>query len=154
LDVQGKPVFGVWEDQPGTDWVIPYLKKHRSRFNNVVVRVGARIPAASLAAEIEEAGLPFIKWPAAEVAAAHGQMFDALKDHRIRHLPHPGMDSAATTAATKVGPEGGWVLDPLKSPTDTAPLMAGIGAVWGLQNLPDDRPSIYSMADGPDVLVL
>lgn len=154
LDMQGKPVFGVWEDQPGTDWVIPFLKKHRSRFNGVVVRIGSRIPAASLAAEIEEAGLPFIKWQAAEVAAGHGQMFDALKDHRIRHLPHPGMDSAATTAATKVGPEGGWVLDPLKSPTDTAPLMAAIGAVWGLQNLPDDRPSIYSMADGPDVLVL
>jgi hypothetical protein len=154
LDLQGKPVFGVWEDQPGTDWVIPFLKKHRTRFNGVVVRIGSRIPAASLAAEIEEAKLPFIKWQAAEVAAAHGQLFDALKERRIRHLPHPGMDSAATTAATKVGPEGGWVLDPLKSPTDTAPLMAGIGAVWGLQNLPDDRPSIYSMADGPDVLVL
>jgi hypothetical protein len=152
--MQGKPVFGVWEDKPGTDWIIPFLKKHRSRFNGVVVRIGSRIPAASLAAEIEEAGLPFIKWQAAEVAAAHGQMFDALKDRRIRHLPHPGMDSAATTAATKVGPEGGWVLDPLKSPTDTAPLMAAIGSVWGLQNLPDDRPSIYSMADGPDVLVL
>lgn len=154
LDMQGKPVFGIWEDQPGTDWVLPFLKKHRTRYNAVIVRIGSRIPAASMAAEIEEAGLPFIKWAAAEVAAGHGQMFDALRDNKIRHLPHPGMDSAATSAATKVGPEGGWVLDPMKSPTETAPLMAGIGAVWGLQNLPDDRPSIYSMADGPEVLVL
>jgi hypothetical protein len=154
MDMHGNPVVGIWADQPGTDWVIPYLKKHRTRYNAVVVRIGSRVPAASMAAEIEEAGLPFTKWAAAEVSAAHGQMFDLLRDRKIRHLPHPGMDSAATSAATKVGPEGGWVLDPMKSPTETAPLTAGIGAVWGLQNLPDDRPSIYSMADGPDVLVL
>lgn len=154
LDMQGNPVFGIWEDQPGTEWVLPFLKKHRTRYNVIVIRIGSRIPAASMAAEIEDAKLPFIKWAATDVSAAHGQMFDALRDNKIRHLSHPGMDSAATSAATKVGPEGGWVLDPMKSPTETAPLMAGIGAVWGLQNLPDDRPSIYSMADGPEVLVL
>ena len=154
IDMNGNPVVGIWEDQAGTDWVIPFLKKHRTRYNAVVVRIGSRVPAASMAAEIEEAGLPFTKWAATEVGAAHGQMFDALRDHKLRHLPHPGMDSAATSAATKVGPEGGWVLDPMKSPTETAPLTAAIGAVWGLQNLPDDRPSIYSGADGADVLVL
>lgn len=154
LDIHGNPVFGIWEEQPGTDWVLPYLKKHKARYNHIVIRVGSRIPAASMAAEIEEAGLPFTKWMATEVAAGHGQMFDKLRDRKIRHLPHPGMDSAAVTASTKVGPEGGWVLDPLKSPTETAPLTAGIGAVWGLQNLPDDRPSIYSGPQGAEVLVL
>jgi hypothetical protein len=154
LDMHGNPVFGIWADQAGTDWVIPFLKKNRARYNAIVVRIGSRIPEASMAAEIEEAELPFIKWPAAEVAAGHGQMFDKLRDRKIRHLPHPAMDSAATTAQTKVGPEGGWILDPLKSPTETAPLTAGIGAVWGLQNLPDDRPSIYSGSEGSEVLVL
>jgi hypothetical protein len=33
-------------------------------------------------------------------------------------------------------PGGGWVLDHNKSPTDVAPLLAGLGAVWGLAHLP------------------
>ncbi|MGZ3493060.1 MAG: terminase, partial [Gemmatimonadaceae bacterium] len=79
---------------------------------------------------------------------------DLLRDRSMRHLPHPALDTAATSAATKVHPDGGWVVDAAKSPGDTAPLTAAIGAVWGLGHLPDDRPSIYSGAEGADVLVL
>jgi hypothetical protein len=154
LDVDGKPVVGVWQDQPGTDWVIPFLQKNRRRYNLIVLRVGGGVPASSFANEIEEAELPWEKWTHAEVAAGFGQVYDHLRDRTLRHLPHPALDAAATSAATKDHPDGGKVIDAAKSPTDTAPLTALIGAVWGLGHLPDDRPSIYSMADGPEVLVL
>jgi hypothetical protein len=81
-------------------------------------------------------------------------MFDAVRDGQVRHRSHPGLDMAATSAAIKVQAGGGWVVDANNSPTDTAPLTAALGAVWGLAHLPDDRPSIYSGAEGVDVLVL
>jgi hypothetical protein len=154
LDMAGKPVVGIWADKPGTDWVVPYLLKHRNKFNTVVIRIGGGVPAASLANDIDLAGIPFEKWNSTEVAAGCGQMFDLMRDRAVRHLPHPALDAAATSAATKVHPDGGWVIDASKSPTDTAPLTAAIGAVWGLGHLPDDRPSIYSGEDGASVLVL
>ncbi|MGZ6790907.1 MAG: terminase [Mycobacteriaceae bacterium] len=154
LDMAGKPVVGIWADQPGTDWVVPFLRRNRARYTTVVIRIGGGVPAASLANEVETAGLPWTKWNGVEVPAACGQMFDLLRDRSMRHLPHPALDTAATSAATKVHPDGGWVVDAAKSPGDTAPLTAAIGAVWGLGHLPDDRPSIYSGAEGADVLVL
>lgn len=153
-DVDGKPVGGVWEDRPGTDWVIPFLQKNRRKYNHIVLRIGGGVPASSFANEIEEAGLPWTKWQHAEVAAGFGQVYDHLRDRTLRHLPHPALDAAATSAATKDHPDGGKVIDAAKSPTDTAPLTGFIGAIWGLGHLPDDRPSIYAAADGPDVLVL
>lgn len=154
LDDAGNPVFGIWADQVGSDWVLPWLKERRDGYSTIILRSGAGTPALSLLDEIEAAELPLEKWGAADVSAAHGQMFDALREGKIRHLAHPGLDMAATSAAIKLQSDGAWVLHSIKSPSDTAPLMAALGAVWGLAHLPDDRPSIYSGADGADVLVL
>jgi hypothetical protein len=154
IDTEGTPVVGVWADQAGTDWVIPFLKRNRKRYNTIVLRIGGGVPASSFANEIEEAGLPWTKWQHAEVAAGFGQTYDHLRDRTMRHLPHPALDAAATSAATKDHPDGGKVIDAARSPTDTSPLTGAIGAVWGLGHLPDDRPSIYSGEDGADVLVL
>jgi hypothetical protein len=154
MDDDDHPVFGIWEDRQGTDWVLPWLLEHRPRYNTIVLRSGAGTPALSLWDSIEAAGLPLEKWAAADVSAAHGQMFDRLRDKQTKHLPHPGLDMAATSAAIKIQAGGGWIIDPAKSPCDTAPLTAALGAVWGLAHLPDDRPSIYSGEDGVDVLIL
>lgn len=79
--------------------------------------------------------------------AATGQLFDRLRDGKIRHLPHPGLDSAATTAAIKTLTGGAWVIDRIKSPTDAAPLQAVIGAVWGLVTADAPFRSAYEDAD-------
>lgn len=154
LDDNGEPVCGIWADQMGSDWVVPWLRDNRDGYSVIVLRTGAGTPALSLLDEIEAAGLPLEKWSAADVSAAHGQMFDAVRDGKILHLPHPGLDMAATSAAIKVQAGGGWVVDAKNSPSDTAPLMAAMGAVWGLGHLPDDRPSIYSGTEGVEVLVV
>jgi hypothetical protein len=154
LDDNGNPVFGIWADQQGTDWVLGWLRENRHRYSVIVLRSGAGTPALSLLDQIETAELPLEKWTSADVSAGHGQMFDLIRDNKTRHLSHPGLDMAATSAAIKIQSGGGWIVDPKNSPTDTAPLIAAMGAVWGLAHLPDDRPSIYSGADGVDVLVL
>lgn len=144
LDADGKPVAGIWQDKPGTDWVTAFLQENRTQFVSVVIRIGGGVPAASLANEVETAGVPWMKWNSAEVAAGCGQMFDLLRDRNIRHLPHPALDTAATSAATRVQSDGGWVIDAAKSPTDTAPLTAVIGAVWGLGHIEEEpKPRVH-----------
>jgi hypothetical protein len=163
VDDNGEPVFGIREDRPGTDWVFTWLREHRAEYSVIVMRSGAGTPALSLLDQIEAHNekavrlsdeLPLEKWTAADVSAAHGQMFDLIKYGQARHRGHQGMDMAATSAAIKVQAGGGWIVDANNSPSDTAPLVAALGAVWGLAHLPDDRPSIYSGAEGVDVLVL
>lgn len=160
LDTEGQPVVGIWADQQGTDWVLPWLKENRFRYAVIVLRSGAGTPASSLLDPIESAELPLEKWSTADVSAAHGQVFDLMShtvrdgEPKLRHLSHPGLDMAATSAAIKIQTGGGWIVDPRNSSTDTAPLYAALGAVWGLGHLPDDRPSIYSGAEGVEVLVL
>jgi hypothetical protein len=135
-DSEGQPVVGVREDRAGTDWVIEYLKEQRKTFAAVVVRTGAASPVAALLKEMQDARLPIVEWKGNEIPAAHGQMFDRLRDSTIKHLAHGGLDTAATSAVERIMPGGGWVVDHNKSPTDVAPLLAAIGAVWGLNHLP------------------
>ena len=131
-----RAVVSVWEDRAGTDWVIPYLVENRKSFATVVVRSGSASPVGALLTEMQTARLPITEWKGIEVAAGHGQMFDRLRDRAVEHLPHGGLDMAATSAVERIQPGGGWVVDHVKSPTDTAPLLAAIGAVWGLGHLP------------------
>jgi hypothetical protein len=151
LDGMGNAIVGIWVDRAGTDWVLPWLINNKKDYKAVVVRSGAGSPVLSLLQEFEAAELPVTEWKDKEISAAHGQMFDRLRDGQIRHLPHQGLDLAATSAVTKILPAGGWVVDVHKSPCDTAALWAAIGAVWGINNLPDDNISVYARED---VLVL
>jgi hypothetical protein len=98
----------------------------------------------SLLADIENAvlpdgtpaELPLIPWKAIDLSTATSIMFDRLDTRKIRHLAHPGLDAAATTASVKVLAQGAWVIDRAKSVTDAAPLQAAIGAVWALETIP------------------
>lgn len=133
-----RAVVGIREDRAGTDWVVPYLVENRKTFACVVVRSGAASPVAALLAEMQKARLPIVEWKGTEIAAAHGQMFDRLLvgKSKVEHLPHGGLDMGATSAVERIQQGGGFVVDINKSPTDTAPLYAAIGAVWGTANLP------------------
>ena len=149
-DAEGVPVVGIEEDRPGTDWVVPWLIAHRDSFEGVVIQSNAA-PVSSLLPDIENAhlpdgraaGLPVISWKGIDLSAATGMLFDRLEARKIRHLTHPGLDAAATSAAVKVLGAGGWVIDRAKSVTDAAPLIAVIGAVWGAETL--GAPETYDI---------
>lgn len=147
-------VVGISEDRPGTDWIVRHLIETRETYRGIVIRSEGGAPTVNLLEDLrnaklddgEDAMLPLIEWTGPDIAAAHGDISDRLIQHTIEHLPHRGMDMAAATAVPLVNPGGGWRIDIRKSSTDTASLYAAIGAVWGMDHLPD-QISVYAERD-------
>lgn len=142
LDDDGKPVAGISADRSGTDWVIPWLVEHQDGFAAVVMQSNGA-PVTSLIEDAKAEGLNVIEWGGADLGIATGKVWDHMNERTLRHLEHPGLDAAATSAAIKVLAQGAWVIDRAKSPTDAAPLQAVIGAVWGLETLEPESRSAY-----------
>lgn len=130
----GTIVVGIRYDHPGTDWIAEALIKDKKTIDAVVVRTDSGGSTLSVIEELRRRliGFHIVEWKSGDLNVAHTQMFDRLRDRTIRHLPHGGLDMAATSAVEALKPGGGWTVDIRRSPTDTAPLYAAIGAVWGL----------------------
>ena len=153
-DADGIPVAGIAADRTGTDWVIPWLIDNRESYSGIVIQANGA-PETALMDDItnaalpngDPANLPIVAWAGPELGSATGVVFDRLDKRKIRHLSHPGLDAAATTAAVKVLSQGAWVIDLATSPTDAAPLKAFIGAVWAVETTPPARRSAYEEKD-------
>ena len=130
----GVVLGGIAEDIPGTDEVVDYLLSHKDEIDAVVIRTSTAAPTRSLFEEIKErTDLPkIIEWKGADIYVAHSQLYDRLFVGSVEHLPHTDLDMAATSALTDMKPDGAWSVSINRSPSDTAPLYAFIGAVWGL----------------------
>lgn len=150
----GVPMGDIAADRHGTAWLVPWLVQHRDKYSAIVLQTNGA-PVSSLLDEIEGAPtatnvagqlvypeldgkpLPVLKHAGADLGAATGLVFDRLASStadkpRIKHLPHPGLDDAALTAVPKILSQGSWVIDRVRSPSDAAPLIAWIEAIWGL----------------------
>lgn len=153
-DTAGIPVVGIAADRTGTDWLIPWLIDNRETYGGIVIQSNGA-PETSLIDDINNAKLPdgkpanipIISWSGPDLGSAAGLMFDRLERRAIRHLEHPGLDAAATSAAVKVFSQGAWVIDLAASPTDAAPLKAAIGAVWAVETTAPQRRSAYEEKD-------
>lgn len=156
FDDEGVPVADIGADRAGTEWVVSWLADHADRFDAVVIQTNGA-PVTSLLIDIEnaDADITVLPWAGPDLGAGFGLVYDRLESTvtnpeapRFLHLPHPGLDRAASTAVPKVLGQGAVVIDRAKSPTDAAPLQALIGAVWGLWQLPEEPvPSAYEDYD-------
>lgn len=147
LDLDGVPVVDIAAARAGTDWLVPWLVEHRRRYDAVTLQANGA-PASSLIDAIHaaknpdgsNADIPLVEWSGANLGRATGIAFDAVDKKLVRHLAHPGLDIAASTARAK--PMGdSWVIDRKNSPSDAAPLIAFIGALWLLGQEADDTPA-------------
>ena len=153
-DADGAPVAGIAAERTGSDWVIPWLIEHRDTYNGIVIQSNGA-PETSLIDDINNAvspsgtpaNLPVMLWGGPDLGSATGIVFDRLDKRHIRHLAHPGLDAAATSASVKVLSQGAWVIDLASSPTDAAPLKAFIGAVWATETATPVRRSAYESKD-------
>ena len=98
-----------------------------------------RVEQLPFLSDMYDADLPLVVWEGDDLGKALGIVYDKLSIRRIQHLPHPGLDSAATSAATR-STRDAVVIDRRKSPIDASPLVAFIGAVWGMMRLRDSEP--------------
>ncbi|WP_069164902.1 terminase large subunit domain-containing protein [Nocardia altamirensis] len=135
----------ITADRAGTDWVIDWLLERRDRIDAVVLQANGA-PVSSLLDALTAADLPVLAWAGPDLGRATGQAFDLVDNKRLRHLPHPGLDLAATTAAVRPAGDA-WVIDRKRSPSDAAPLVAAIAALWALLAPDDPAPQIHTWPD-------
>lgn len=137
------------EIDPST--LLTFLTENRETYKGIVIRSEPGAPTVNVLEDLKDATdddgdplmLPIIEWGTADIQAAHADMADRLRDKTIEHLPHRGLDMAALSAVRLEMPGGGWRVDIKRSPSDTAALYCVIGAVWGMDHLPEEV-SIYA----------
>lgn len=84
--------------------------------------------------------LPIVDLAGSDLLDAYADADDAIREGRVWHPPWPVLDLAAQTAERKTLAGGVWVLDPVHSPADIAPLRAWIHALWLLEHQPPAPP--------------
>lgn len=80
--------------------------------------------------------MPIVDLKGSDLLDAYADADDALREERVWHPPWPALDLAAQTAERKLMAGGVWVLDPVHSPVDIAPLRAWVHALWLLNHQP------------------
>lgn len=129
----------------GSGWVIERLKQLVEKWKPCAVVIDKGSPAASLAAEAEEAGLVLTPITARDVAAAAGAFFDGIagrpapdpdtgemgRDPRvIRHRDQVELSAAVAGAMRRVLSTA-WAWDQLGATVDITPLIGVSNALWG-----------------------
>lgn len=115
----------------------PLAAKHQAELEEMEYE--DRVEQLPFLSDMYDAGLPIVTWEGDDLGKALGIVYDKLSIRGIQHLPHPGLDAAATSAATKNTRDAN-VIDRRKSPIDASPLVAFIGAVWGMARFREEEP--------------
>lgn len=145
------------EYRPGTAWVAPRCAELRARHDPVVFVVDERGPAGSLVEHLAGVGITRAEnpaWPhrgclvapsSAEMAAACGQLLDAVSNGEFAHYPRQELTRAAEGAAVKaVGEAAGF--GRRASDVDIAPLVAVTLARWAFEQarrVPSGGPNLW-----------
>jgi hypothetical protein len=112
-----------------------FLAERVRRFAPLAVAVqGSAAPVSSLVPELQDIGIPVHEINGSGVAKASGNLYDAIRQRRIRHVGRQDLFQAASTAVPRALGDG-WAIDRKKSPTDVAGLVAVVEALWVLDQL-------------------
>lgn len=135
----------------GDEWVRGWLLEHEWRDRiQAITGQSKGAPISDLLgtlAEDPDFDIPVVPWHGGDLMAGHGQAFEDVRDGKVRHNKQPPLDVAAGTAERKDLADS-WVIDRKRSPSDVAPLIAWIAALW----LMKQRPTITPAAPPPLVL--
>jgi hypothetical protein len=112
-----------------------YLTSRVRLFAPLAVAVqGSAAPVSSLVAELQDVGIPVHEITGTGVAKASGNLYDAIRSRRIRHVGRQDILQALSTAVPRSLGDG-WAIDRKKSPTDVAGLVSIVEALWVLDQL-------------------
>lgn len=140
----GVPQVEVRAVRHGDEWVRDYLLTHEWRDRiQAVAGQSKGAPVSDLMKALDEDpgfDIPVVAWHGGDLMAAHGQAFEDVRDGRVRHNKQPPLDIAAGTAERKDLGDS-WVIDRKRSPSDVAPLIAWIAALWLMKQKPAVTPA-------------
>ncbi|MGI5493874.1 hypothetical protein [Microtetraspora malaysiensis] len=149
----------IVDHRAGTDWVVERLVELRERWDPVAIALDTKGPAGSLIVPLEKVGITRPENPdkpqrgdlaiptAQEVAAACGQLVDAITQATIRHIGQELIETAIRGAKTR--PLGdAWAWGRRVSSADISPIVAVTLARWAYES----RAHLVSDDDDYDAL--
>ena len=138
--VDGHLWVDVIENRRGTpDWVIPRLKAILSKQEVSALMIDVLSPAGSLIEPLEAQGVKVSRTGSNIMAAACGQLYDAVMSHDLRHLDQISLNLAAASARKrKLGDS--WAWNRANEDADITPLVAATLALTGRTYSKKKRP--------------
>ena len=128
----GKTQADVGATARGTAWVGGWLMERQDRIECVALQDRGGGATVELYRQFDTDPafvIPLVAWGGQNLVPWHGQTYDAIRDGKLFHNPHPALDRAAGGATKKtLTGAGGWVLDLFDPRVDAAPLAAVCGA--------------------------
>ena len=161
ISVCGLREDGTWhielvERRSGTEWTIDWFRSRVAKYGGMKLAFQSRgAPVSGLAEMIcTLGGVERCAIEGPELTAGFGRFYDAVVaadpqrgGTRVYHLPQPALDQAAKTASLKNLGAGAQVIDRIKSPDDTAPLVSCIMAYTAATQIKEDKEKkIYKSA--------
>lgn len=133
---------GVFDHRPGIGWVRDRVTQIREKFPTAQFVYAAGGGLESLVPDLEEDGVPLVRLPRSEVAAACGYLFELFKSGRLAHPQQDDLTDAVRTARQKqIGDSAFvWIRDGL---ADLAPLYAACLAVWQVNAGKDPAANVW-----------
>lgn len=161
-------VYGLREDglghlevvdrRPGTEWVVDRLVQLAERWRPVAIGLDTKGPAGSLLVDLDKAGIGKPDDPEApergdlaiptaqDVAAACGQLVDAVTQGTVRHIGQDEVTAAIRGAKTR--PLGdAWAWGRRISTVDISPLVALTLARWAYESRAHQVTDDYDVLD-------
>ena len=120
----------IQEFREGSRWAVKWLSDRWQRSGHDIYAIGldGLGPAAALAVELEEAGVPVERFTSTEMAESCGRFVDLVSEGEIEHLGSAELRDAILGAATRpLLDRFAWARR--SSRTNIAPLVAATGAV-------------------------
>jgi hypothetical protein len=137
--------------QPGTDWVVDWVKERDKKWNPCAWVIdeggpaGSLVPALRKALEYaddedrEDRSELLICPKVRQLTQACGQFYDRVTEGTLRHLGQAPM-AAALAGAKKREVGDAWLWSRRSDGVDVSPLVSGTYAVWGWEMFHDVEP--------------
>lgn len=145
VGIRADGLYGIeiLENHTGTSWLPERVVELADEYGLSSVRGdGGGTPAASMAEQIEAAGVKVEQVNAGELAQACGRLLDAVSEGSVRHSGSVELREALRGARTR--PLGdSWAWSRKNSTVDISPLVAATLALWEAVESPAGDPVIY-----------
>jgi len=115
----------------GLDRLIPRCVELNGKWAPSTFVIAKDAPAASLAGDMEDAGLPVVVASGEEIGTACADLVDAVRQRGVFHGPQPALDDAVKGAKTKPRGDGAFTFTRVRSGVDITALYAVTLAAWG-----------------------